>query len=266
MREILATNNGVVLRGRIDGADHRLAPTIVFANALGTTVEIWRKVIPLLPEGLRIIRYDLRGHGGSDVPDGPYAMGQMISDAAAICDVAEVTDALFVGVSVGGMIAQGLAVKRPALIRTLVLSNTAAKIGNPAFWQSRIDLVQSQGFPKSADAIISRWFGRDYMNTPDMAQWHTMLGAMNPVGYAGVCAAIAGTDFYTPTSGLRIPTLGISGGQDMSTPADLVRETVDLIPGSQMKVMPRCGHLPCIEDPIGFAETLTNFMVDTGHI
>ena len=119
------TRTGVTLHIDIQGpAD---GPPVVFANSLGTSLEMWNPILPWLPKGLRIIRYDKRGHGQSTVPDGPYTMGQLVSDAAAVCDAAETRDALFVGLSVGGMIAQGLAVKRPDLIRALVLSNTAAK-------------------------------------------------------------------------------------------------------------------------------------------
>jgi 3-oxoadipate enol-lactonase len=266
MRAFSALNGTVRIHGQIDGVDHLIAPTIVFANSLGTTLALWRKVLPLLPDGLRIIRYDLRGHGQSDIVDAPYTMGQLISDAAAICDAADVTDAMFVGLSVGGMIGQGLAIKRPDLIRALVLSNTAAKIGNAQLWDDRIAAVHADGMAAMADTIMPRWFGRDFINTPEVSQWRDMVSGVDPQGYTGVCAAIAGTDFYTPTSGLRIPTLGIAGGQDGATPADLVRETVDLIPGSQFKVMPRCGHLPCVQDPISYGEILTEFMTNTGHL
>ncbi|MEN8895230.1 MAG: 3-oxoadipate enol-lactonase [Yoonia sp.] len=266
MREFIATNSGVTLCGQIDGPDDPSAPTVVFANSLGSSIALWEALIPLMSPKLRIIRYDLRGHGASDVPVAPYTMGQMVSDAAAVCDAAKVKDALFVGLSVGGLIAQGLAVKRPDLIRALVLSNTAAKIGNPTFWSNRIDAVGRLGMPSLADEIMPRWFGRDYYGSPDMLQWRDMLGQIDPQGYAGVCAAIAGTDFYTPTSGLRIPALGIAGGEDKTTPADMVRETVDLIPGSQFAVMPRCGHLPCVEGPIRYAEILSEFIDATGHL
>ena len=266
MATFSATNNGVTLRGQIDGQNDPQAPTLVLAGSLGSTMDLWRKVVPLMPYTLRIIRYDMRGHGQSDAPLGPYTMGQLISDAAAVCDAAAVKDAMIVGISVGGMVAQGLAVKRPDLIRSMVLSNTAAKISNPTFWEDRIKAVEDGTMPALADAIMPRWFGRDFLHGGDVAPLHAMLSGINPVGYAGVCAAIAGTDFYTPTSGLRIPTLGIAGGQDQTTPADLVRETVDLIPGSQFTVMSRAGHLPCVEDPIRFAKVVTQFMHDTGHI
>ena len=266
MQDQFITRDGIKLRMRIDGAPQTDAPTLVFANSLGTSLALWDLVLPHLPEGLRIVRYDMRGHGQSDVPEGPYTMGMLVSDAAAVCDAAAVKDALFVGLSVGGMVAQGLAIKRPDLIRALVLSNTAAKIGNPAFWEDRIESVTRNGLAQAADGILERWFGKDFRMSPNLAPWREMLIATPLQGYAGICAAIAGTDFYTPTSGLRIPTLGIAGSEDKSTPPDLVRETVDLIPGSQFALMRRAGHLPCAEQPEAYAALLADFIAKTGHL
>lgn len=267
MREMKVTQGDIALHVRIDGVDDGAAPTIVFANSLGTTLHLWDQILPLLPDGLRLIRWDKRGHGQSDIPDGPYTMGALVSDAAAVCDALDVKDCLFVGLSVGGMIAQGLAVKRPDLIRAMVLSNTAAKIGNHAMWQDRIDTVLDQGMAVLTDSVMQRWFGRDFYNdAPRLAPWAAMFAACAPQGYAGVCAAIAGTDFYTPTAGLRIPTLGIAGSEDGSTPPDLVRETVDLIPGSRFVVMRRAGHLPCVENPTAYAGHVNDFITNTGHL
>lgn len=251
---------------QVDGASDHNAPTVVFSNSLGTTFHLWDRILPYLPDGLRIIRYDTRGHGESDVPDAPYTMGALVSDAEAVCDACKVKDALFVGLSVGGMVAQGLAVKRPDLIRAMVLSNTAAKIGNAKLWQDRIDMVQAHGMAPLADGVMARWFGPAFLNSAELPKWRDMLLATPPQGYAGVCAAIAGTDFFTPTSGLRIPTLGIAGSDDGATPPDLVRETVDLIPGSQFALMRRAGHLPCVEAPEEFAALLNDFITATGHM
>ena len=256
--------DGVQIHLRDEGAAD--GPAIVFSNSLGTTLHLWDPILPLLPSGLRIIRYDTRGHGGSSVPDAPYSMGQLVGDAEAVCDACDVKDAMFVGLSVGGMVAQGLAVKRPDLIRAMVLSNTAAKIGNPKLWQDRIDLISASGMAAASDEVMRRWFSRGFYATPDMALWKAMLEATPVDGYCGVCAAISGTDFYTPTSGLRIPTLGIAGADDGATPPDLVRETVDLIPGSQFALIRRAGHLPCVEQPAEFAQHLTAFLSATGHI
>ncbi len=261
---MMIDRNGVGLHVEVSGPDD--APTVMFAHSLGTNLHLWDAVLPLLPAGLRIIRYDSRGHGQSDVPGGPYTMGQLVSDAEAICDQLNVSDCLFVGVSVGGMVAQGLAIKRPDLIRAMVLSSTATKIGTAQMWQDRIAAVNTHGLSSMADTIMQRWFARDFFGTPAMAKWLDMLMAMPEQGYVATCAAIAGTDFYTPTSGLRMPVLGIAGGQDGATPPDLVSETVDLIPGSQFSLMWRAGHLPCAEDPEGFAARLNQFIADTGHL
>lgn len=258
--------DGVRIACRVDGDQSKDAPTLVFSNSLGSTMQLWDPVLPHLPSGARIIRFDLRGHGGSDVPAPPYSMGSMVSDAAAVCDHFAVQDALMVGLSVGGMVTQGLAVKRPDLVRAMVLSCTAAKIGNPNLWQNRIDAVRAQGLSGMAETILDRWFGKDFRHSPQARQWRDMLTSISVDGYTGVCAAIAGTDFYTPTSGLRIPTLGIAGSEDPSTPPDLVRETVDLIPGSQFKLMRRAGHLPCVEQPEAFAANLRDFIEATGHM
>jgi 3-oxoadipate enol-lactonase len=232
-------------------------------HALGTNLHLWDGLLAHLPKGLRVIRYDLRGHGQSDAPPAPYSMGRLITDAETVMDHLGVTDAAFLGLSVGGMIAQGLAIKRLDLVRALILSNTAARIGNAKLWEDRIAAVERDGLKALAPSILSRWFG----TLPHDAETLTaMLTATPPVGYTGTCAAIAGTDFYTPTSGLRLPTLGIAGSEDRSTPPDLVRETVDLIPGSKFALMRRAGHLPCLDDPAGYACHVTRFLRETGHI
>ena len=266
MTDQLIDRSGICISCRSDGAEDPDAPTLVFANSLGSTIDLWDPVLPHLPDRLRIIRFDLRGHGSSDAPQPPYTMGAMVSDAEAVCDHFAVKDAMVVGLSVGGMIAQGLAVKRPDLVRALVLSCTAAKIGNPKLWQDRINAVRAQGLASLADTILDRWFGKDFRHTPAVRRWREMLISVSVDGYTGVCAAIAGTDFYTPTSGIRIPTLGLAGSEDPSTPPDLVRETVDLIPGSQFVLMRRAGHLPCVEQPEVFAGHLRDFIAQTGHM
>ncbi|WP_170332962.1 3-oxoadipate enol-lactonase [Ruegeria arenilitoris] len=254
----------VQLHYRVDG-DPDGAP-IVFANSLGTDLRLWDAVLPHLPAGLRIIRYDKRGHGLSSQPPAPYSMGALVRDAEALLEHLNVRDCVFVGLSIGGLIAQGLAVKRMDQVRALVLSNTAAKIGIPSIWQDRMDAVHQGGIEALADATMERWFSKNYRASPDHLFWRNMMVRQPVDGYLGCCAAISGTDFYTPTSGLRLPTLGIAGSEDGSTPPDLVRETVDLIPGSKFELMRRAGHLPCVEQPAEYAALLRGFLTETGHL
>lgn len=260
----IARFDDIALHYRDEGPQE--GPPVVFANSLGTDLRLWDPIMPLLPEGLRIIRFDKRGHGLSTCPPSPYAMGALVSDTEKLLDHLEVRNCVFVGLSIGGMIAQGLAVKRLDLIRAMVLSNTAAKIGTPALWEARIAEVQNGGIEQLADAVMERWFSAAFRATPALELWRNMLTRQEDDGYIGCSAAISGTDFYTPASGLRLPTLGIAGGEDGSTPPDLVRETVDLIPGSQFHLIRKAGHLPCVEQPEEYARVLTGFLTSIGHI
>lgn len=239
---------------------------VVFANSLGTNLHLWDPILPYMPEGLRIVRYDKRGHGESTVPPAPYSMGGLVTDVEQLMDHLGLRDVMFVGLSVGGLIGQGISIKRPDLVRALVLSNTGAKIGTKEIWDDRIVKVHEGGIEALADATMERWFSRDFVASPELAQWRHMLVSQPDEGYIGCSHAISGTDFFTPTSGLRIPVLGIAGAEDGATPPDLVRETVDLVPGSKFELMRRVGHLPCVEKPEDYAALLTGFLKATGHI
>lgn len=241
-------------------------PPMVFANSLGTDFRLWDRLVPLLPQSLRLIRYDKRGHGLTDCPPGPYSMPTLVRDAERLMDALGLRNACFVGLSIGGLIAQGLATKRVDLVRTLVLSNTAAKIGTAEMWATRIDAIKTSGIEPIADGILERWFTRPFRQTPEFSAWRNMLVRQPAEGYAGCCSAISGTDFYTPTTALTLPTLAIAGSEDGSTPPNLVRETADLVKGSRFELIRGAGHLPCVEKPEAYAQILTQFLKDTGHV
>ncbi len=254
----------VQLNYREDG-DPDGAP-VVFANSLGTDYRLWDQLLPLLPQGLRIIRYDKRGHGLSSCPAAPYTMGALITDAERLLDHLKVRDCLFVGLSIGGMIAQGLAVKRMDLVRAMVISNTGAKIGTAAMWEDRIQAVRTGGIEALADAVMERWFSKGFRAMPSLAAWRNMLTRTPAEGYIGCSQAISGTDFYASTATLTLPTLAIAGSEDGSTPPDLVRETAGLITGSDFHLIRGAGHLPCVEKPEEFAVALRQFMTKIGHV
>lgn len=252
------------LHYRIDGNPDG-AP-VVFSNSLGTDLRLWDQVIPLLPKGLKYIRYDKRGHGLSTCPPAPFSMGGLITDVERLLDHLEVRDCVFVGLSIGGMIAQGLAAKRLDLVRALVLSNTGAKIGTKDMWGDRIAAVRKGGIAALSGPILERWFSQEFRQTDAFLAWETMLLRQPLEGYIGCSQAIAGTDFYTPTAALTLPALGIAGSVDGSTPPDLVRETIDLIKGSDFRLIKGAGHLPCVEKPEEYAAILTEFLTAQGHV
>lgn len=237
---------------------------VVFANSLGTDFRLWDKILPLLPDGLRILRFDKRGHGLSDVPKGPYSMGALISDTEKLMEHTGFRDAIFVGLSIGGMIAQGLAAKRLDLVRAMVLSNTGAKIGTRDMWADRIEAVNTGGLASVVGPTMDRWFSRPFHTNPEFPAWRNMFLRTPAEGWTGCAAAISGTDFISSTSGLRLPTLAIAGSEDGSTPPDLVFETADLVPGSHKELIRGAGHLPCVEKPEDYAAILTTFLRSQG--
>lgn len=246
------------ISGPVDG------PPVVLIHALGTNLTLWNSVVAALP-GHRILRFDLRGHGLSDRPPAPYSMGALIRDTERLMDHFASKEAVVVGLSIGGMIAQGLAVKRLDLVRGLVLSNTAARIGTAVQWQTRIDMVRDHGLAPMADATMERWFGRGWRDNPAMPSIREMFLATPAHGWMGCAAAIAGTDFYETTATLRLPLLAIAGSHDGSTPPDLVRETAALVPGHQFRLIRGAGHLPMTEKPGDYTQALSTFLSAIGH-
>ncbi len=258
--------NGVTLHYRVQGPQD--GPPLVFANSLGTDYRLWDQILPLLPDGLRVIRYDKRGHGLSSGPNAPYFMGDLVADLAGLLDALAVTGAVLVGLSIGGMIAQGLAAERPDLLKAMILSNTGAKIGTGAIWADRIAAARKGGIDALAEAQLGRWFSDEFRdNRPEeFAAWSAMLRRTWIEGFIGCSAAIAETDLYDSTARLTLPTLGIAGSEDGSTPPDMVRETVELVAGSHFHLIQGAGHLPCVEKPEEYAGILTSFLRKIGHI
>lgn len=238
---------------------------VMFANSLGTDLRVWDALLPLLPPGLRIVRFDKRGHGLSGAPPAPYAMDQLVSDAEALCDGLGLRDVTFVGLSIGGLIGQGLAAKRPDLVRALVLMDTAAKIGTAGMWQDRIDKIRADGIASLEGPIMERWFTAPFRaGNPEFALWSNMLTRTTVEGYVGCCAAIAGADLTESTRGLALPVLALAGDEDGSTPPDLVRATAALC-GAEFHLIPGAGHIPCVEQPAATAAHVTAFLERTAR-
>jgi 3-oxoadipate enol-lactonase len=174
-------------------------------------------------------------------------------------------DAVVVGISLGGLVAQGLAIKRLDLVRGMVLSNTAAKIGTAELWNARCDEVARTGLEPYATGAMARMLGRAWRDHPKMPMLREMLVQTAPDGWIGAARAIAGTDFYTPTAALRLPTLVIAGANDGTTPPDLVRETADLIPSAEFHLMRGVGHLPMLDQPDAYGALIAAFLARIGH-
>lgn len=252
---------------RRDGPWTTDAPALVFANSLGTDFRVWDALLGELAGRYRVLRYDKRGHGLSTLTPGPYAMDDLVGDLAALMDAEDLQDAVVVGLSIGGMIAQGLAAARPDLVSGLVLMDTAHKIGTDEIWDERIAAVRAGGVEAIADAVMTRWFTPTFhaRRADELGLWRTMLVRTPVEGYLGCSLAIRNADLTEATSGLALPTLCMAGDQDGSTPVDVVRATAELIVGARMEVVVDAGHLPGVEQPQAVARLVEDFLRDMGH-
>lgn len=237
-------------------------PLVVFSNSLGTDLRLWDALVPHLPAGLQVARYDKRGHGLSDLGEGAVSIEGLAEDASALIEVVGGGPCVFVGLSIGGLIGQALSAARPDLVRALVLVSTAAKIGTAEVWAERIAQAEAGGLEAIADGAMGRWFSPGFRATPELAVWRNMLVRTPARGWIACGRAIAASDLTTSTAALRLPTLVIAGEVDAATPPALVESTARLIPGADFHVIPGVGHLPCVEAPEALAAILNPFLAE----
>lgn len=244
------------LHYRIDGPEN--GPTVVFANSLGTDLHLWDDLIAHLP-GIRAIRFDKRGHGLSDL-GGPVTIEDYADDATALIEAVGGAPVVFVGLSIGGMIGQVLAARRPDLLRGLLLSNTAPKMGTAEAWIARISAIRAGGIEAIADAVMERWFAPVFRATPHLALWRNMLIRTPVEGYVAACDALAAADLTATTATLSLPVLVIGGAEDGASTPDLVASLADLIPGAELHILPATGHIPPVEATDSMATLLQGFI------
>ncbi len=196
------------------------------------------------------------------MPRGAWSIEDLADELAGLLDKLEVSRAVIVGLSIGGQIAQSLAVRRPDLVRALVLMDTAAKIGDAASWDSRIAQVEAGGIEAVADGVISRWFSAGFREhrKAELALWRNMLVRTPSAGYVGCARAIRDADLRAAASRISVPTLALAGSEDGSTPPDVVEATADLIAGAKFQVIRDAGHLPNIEHPATCAAMILSFL------
>lgn len=237
------------------------APTLVLIHGLGLDLHLWDALLPHLRN--RTLRLDLRGHGQSDTPPPPFAMGTLIRDVERVMTHFALKDAVVLGSGEGGLIAQGLAVKRFDLVRAMVLTGSATRFANPSVWESRLSRLRTAGPDLDAECVAQ--LGPRWRTSPVLDETRAMLARTRPEGWHGLSAAVATADFYQTTATLRLPTLVLAGSDDRKTPPDLQRELVDLVAGADFQLLRGGTHLSMLTHATSFAEVLNDFMARIGH-
>ncbi len=241
--------NGVSLHHQIIGGPGN-KPVIVFINSLGTDFRIWRDVIVRLAGSYPLLTYDKRGHGLSDVGQAPYSIEDHVDDLIGLLEHLKVSDAVVCGLSVGGLIAQGLYVRRPDLVKALILCDTAHKIGTADMWAARIAAIEQSGLDGIVDGVMERWFTPAFRESdPSFPGYRNMMLRQPVEGYTGTCAAIRDADYTAAAGNIAVPTLCVVGDQDGATPPELVLSLAKLIPRARYEVIKDAGHIPCVEQP-----------------
>ncbi|MDR3372848.1 MAG: 3-oxoadipate enol-lactonase [Ancalomicrobiaceae bacterium] len=242
-------------RGSRDGT------AVVFVNSLGTDHRMWDAVIDRLP-GLYAISFDKRGHGLSATPADGWTIEDLADDVAALIEALQVGKAVVVGCSVGGMVAQAIAVRRPDLLAGIVISNSAAKIGTVESWQARIDTISRDGLKAIVDTVMTVWFPQTYRAGIDWLAWRTMFVNADLAGYIGTCRALAAADFRASTPTIALPVLAIGGSEDKSTLPEVVAGLAHSIPGARLEILHGSGHIPAIDNPDATAGLITDFLAE----
>ena len=256
-----ANVDGIAIHYRIDGPSD--GPKLVFSNSLGTDFRTWEVVVARLADRYRMLRYDTRGHGLTDCPDGAYSIERLGDDLAGVMNVAGFDRAVICGLSVGGVTAQQLHKAHPGMVIALILCDTAAKIGDAAMWQQRIDTALGEGgIASMASAVLQRWFSADYptKHPTQLNGWCNMLTRTPAAGYAGVSHALKDGDLRSHCININVPTLAVCGAEDGATTPAMVQELADSISEARYLEIKGAGHLPCIEQPDVLANVIDAFM------
>ena len=251
--------DGVRLYWRRDGSPEK--PALLLLNSIGTGMELWDGVVPLLLSAFCVIRMDTRGHGASDAPAGDYTLAMLASDSAAVLDAAGVARAAVCGISLGGMVAMTMALLMPERLSALIIACSSAAM-DPSAWESRAAAVRAGGTAAIADIAMGRFFSAAFRAARPEVVETTRAGllAQSAAGYAGCCAAIRDMRLLDGLPAIGVPTLVIGGMRDISTPYESHGAAIAAaIPGATNVLLPTA-HLPALEDLQGMAAAIRRFL------
>jgi 3-oxoadipate enol-lactonase len=261
-----ATGSAPVLHYSVREPRSGKAPrhTVVLSHALGCDLTMWDGLANLLAADCRVIAYDHRGHGSSESPPGMYTMADLADDAARMLRELDTGPVVWVGLSMGGMAGQELALRHPSQVEALVLANTTSGYPQAAreVWEQRIATVRGQGIEAIADAVMARYFHDAFRaeHAGTVARFRRRLTGTDPAGYIGCCHAVGTVDTTARLGQISAPALVIAGELDQGTPVAMAQTLADGIPHASLTVLAQASHLSAIEQPRAFADAVTGFV------
>lgn len=260
---MLIKANGIQMNYELSGKKDD--PVVMLSHSLGSSLVMWNPQMKALEAHFQVLRYDIRGHGKSEAPPGAYTLELLREDAVALLDVLEIEKVHWVGLSMGGMIGQGVALHYPNRLRSLALCDTAAAIAPEAqpIWQERIDAVREKGVESQLEPTMERWF------TPAFLKLNAyMLGVIRKEflatpaqGYLGCIYAIRKLNYLDQLSSIKIPTLIMVGEDDPGTPVSASEAMHQRIPNSKLAIIKSARHLSNVEQPEAFNTNLLTFLM-----
>jgi 3-oxoadipate enol-lactonase len=256
----ITTGDGVRIAYRFDGA--RDKPVLLLSNSIGTDLHMWDGQVPAFTEHFRLLRYDARGHGASDVPLGPYSLDRLGRDVLELLDALGLERVHVLGLSLGGIVAQWLAIHAPARVDRLVLSNTAAHLGPPQQWDRPIaDLLAAPDMEATAETFLHNWFPPHLLTDEVVDGFRRTLLATRREGVAGSWAAVRDSDLRRTASLIGSPTLVVAGEHDPVTSATHGKEIATTIPGARYVELPAM-HMSNVEVPAEFLGAVLGFLTE----
>lgn len=252
--------NDIDIRYEIAGS----GPCVTLAHSLATDLSLWDELAAKLATRHTVLRYDARGHGGSDAPEGPYSFDLLVADLVGLLDALEIERTHFVGLSMGGMLGQHFALAAPERLDRLAVVSSACRVPPEAgaLWDERIATARARGMTAHVESTLARWFTAPYRDAhPEVMQRIGALIAATPVaGFAGWGAAIRTLDVCGRLGAVRAPTLVAVGAEDPGTPPAASVAIAAGIPGARLEVIPAASHQLVIEQAEAFERLLTEFL------
>ncbi len=257
-----AQANGISINYTLDGPAG--APVVAMSNSLATNLGMWEPTLPALTREFRVLRYDTRGHGATDAPRGAYTLDQLADDALALLRALGIQRAHWVGLSLGGMIGQTLALKAPEALISLSLCDTSSRLPADAkpMWDERIRTAEAKGMEALVDSTLTRWFTAPFREKKKdvVDRVATMIRTTPVAGYVGCCQAISALNLTDRLSAIKLPTVVIVGEDDPGTPVAASRVIADNIKGARLEIIPAAAHLSNMEQPEAFNRALSGFL------